>query len=584
MTMAARIAPLMLFTAMLMALTLTAQATTVQVNSMDAAGTGLKDTTSSAPIGGNPGATLGEQRRLVFEHALNLWATTLSSNVPIAVDVTFQALACSNTGAVLAATSANSLHFNFLNRPIANTAYVQAQANSLAGRDLNTSDADLEILFNSALNGSSSCLSGKTWYYGLDGQPPSNKIDLLAVILHEIGHGLGFATFVDLATGEKFSGLDDAFMHQLEDHSLNKTWSQLSDAQRVASAVSASGLHWKGAQVNTTANLTAGVNQGHVMMYAPADLNLGSSVVHFSNALAPDELMEPFYTGAKYTLGLAPAAMKDLGWNLINGAKPLLAPMANHTTYDSQPLTRTVVVNDVDTAITSVAVSASSANPSLLPTASLSLTGTGNVRQLHITPVLGNSGTTNITLTANDGSRTASVSFQLTLQLNQAPSINLLAPSGGAQSFVSSLHFSATASDAEDGNKTQAINWQSSKDGPLGQGGELDHALSDGSHQITASVTDNQNKTTQQSINITVDAQGDADNDGLSNADEIALGTNPNNPDSDSDGIPDGTDPNPTTPNPVSTPIPFLPDWAMLLLAVGVLGVVFRFTKKSADV
>ena len=35
----------------------------------------------------------------------------------------------------------------------------------------------------------------------------------------------------------------------------------------------------------------------------------------------------------------------------------------------------------------------------------------------------------------------------------------------------------------------------------------------------------------------------DPDNDGLTNEQEVALGTDPNNPDSDNDGIRDGLDP-----------------------------------------
>ena len=40
----------------------------------------------------------------------------------------------------------------------------------------------------------------------------------------------------------------------------------------------------------------------------------------------------------------------------------------------------------------------------------------------------------------------------------------------------------------------------------------------------------------------------DIDGDGLTNAQEIALGTSPTNPDTDGDGIPDGSDPNPLVP------------------------------------
>jgi len=44
-------------------------------------------------------------------------------------------------------------------------------------------------------------------------------------------------------------------------------------------------------------------------------------------------------------------------------------------------------------------------------------------------------------------------------------------------------------------------------------------------------------------------ANGDIDNDGLTNIKEFNLGTLPNNPDTDADGIPDGSDANPLTPD-----------------------------------
>lgn len=40
--------------------------------------------------------------------------------------------------------------------------------------------------------------SNTNWYYGIDGNPPSTKYDLISTVLHEIGHGLGFSRLCTL--------------------------------------------------------------------------------------------------------------------------------------------------------------------------------------------------------------------------------------------------------------------------------------------------------------------------------------------------------------------------------------------------
>ena len=56
------------------------------------------------------------------------------------------------------------------------------------------------------------------------------------------------------------------------------------------------------------------MQSGHVQMYAPSPQQPGSSVSHFDTAVAPNELMEPFYTGATQDVGLALEVFADLGW------------------------------------------------------------------------------------------------------------------------------------------------------------------------------------------------------------------------------------------------------------------------------
>src|ERR1017187_10834058 len=73
----------------------------VIVNS-DPAGTGLNDTTSVVPVGGNAGTTLGQQRLIVFQQAAAFWGGLLASTVTIRVSASFAPLDCTATTGVLA--------------------------------------------------------------------------------------------------------------------------------------------------------------------------------------------------------------------------------------------------------------------------------------------------------------------------------------------------------------------------------------------------------------------------------------------------------------------------------------------------
>ncbi|MFP2899155.1 adventurous gliding motility protein AgmC [Corallococcus sp. 4LFB] len=66
--------------------------------------------------------------------------------------------------------------------------------------------------------------------------------------------------------------------------------------------------------------------------------------------------------------------------------------------------------------------------------------------------------------------------------------------------------------------------------------------LADGTYTVTAVSTNGTTNSTTTTSTFTVDQAGtqDSDNDGLTDEEEVAQGTDPNNPDSDDDGIPDG--------------------------------------------
>ena len=289
----------------------------VTVVNLDGAGEGFNDPSApdlASTTGGNNGATLGAQRLIAFQHAADIWANRLSSPVEIRINANLNPLTCNSTSAVLGSASATTVHRDFTGAPLANTWYPQALANSRAGIDLAPGNSDIVAQFNSRIG--TTCAFPLVWYYGLDVNPPPGALDFVSVVLHELGHGLGFQSFVDLPSGAKLSGLDDAFSLKLEDHSTGKLYRQMTDVERVTASQNSGNLHWVGENVvAASGTLTAGVHPtGHVQMYAPNPQQPGSSVSHFDTAVSPNELMEPFYTGANHNVARTLELFEDLGW------------------------------------------------------------------------------------------------------------------------------------------------------------------------------------------------------------------------------------------------------------------------------
>jgi hypothetical protein len=224
-------------------------AATIVINNTNAAGIGFNDPTPADPIGGNPGTTLGAQRLFAFTYAANIWGATLTSAIPIVINASMTALACTATSATLGSAGATSNFQNFANAPFANTRYSYALANKIAGAYLGTLNAaQITANFNSNLGLNANCLPGRTWYLGLDGNHGTN-VDFVPVLIHEMGHGLGFQTFTNGSSGALSGGVPsiwDRFLFSVAD---GQPWYLLTNAQRAASAISKDGLIWTGPNV-----------------------------------------------------------------------------------------------------------------------------------------------------------------------------------------------------------------------------------------------------------------------------------------------------------------------------------------------
>ncbi len=278
----------------------------------DGPGEGFNDPTPFVPVGGNPAQTVGDARMVAFEFAANLWGSVLDSSVQIQVRGQWDPLPCNVNSGTLGAAGTLSVLRDFAGAPQAGTWYPMALANSLTGVDNDLANPDINATFNSNL-GTPGCLAASGWYYGLDGNPPPGAFDFVSILLHELGHGLGFQTFM-AQNGTKLNGFNDTYMLNLiHPPTVPPNYPAMSNAQRQACNLADPNVFWNGPNV-------VAANGGTIRVHAPNPYQPGSSISHFSTAVAPNQLMEPAYTGPNHDIGLALPLMEDIGWNLDNSA------------------------------------------------------------------------------------------------------------------------------------------------------------------------------------------------------------------------------------------------------------------------
>lgn len=259
------------------------------------------------------------EAQAAFEFAVTIWESRISS--PVTIEI-YAVWGMQGSG-VLGSAGSPDDYFDFPGALPA-TRYPSALANAIAGYDLDPDQPDISATFNSTF---------PHWYFGLDGQAPPGRYDLVTVVLHEIGHGLGIsgnARFLGSGRATIYGQRPTIFDRLLENADGGLLIDYVQGSQALGAALTSGALYFGGP------NAMAAAGGERPRIFAPPQFLDGSSTYHLDNDTYPpgnpDSLMTPIISAQEVVHDPGPITMgilADLGW--------ILATPPDRLEFTSQP-------------------------------------------------------------------------------------------------------------------------------------------------------------------------------------------------------------------------------------------------------
>ncbi len=243
----------------------------------------------------------------VFNKATEIWAQYIVTGVPIVIDVSWSNLGANVLGSAGPTTSTSSFDVS----PYPSLFYPVSLMEKMRGVDYNNGTADITAQFNSNFS---------NWYIGVDGFPSNSQIDLLSVVLHEFGHGLGFSGYLDANTSTSkayntYPNIFDKYAQDVNGVSVTNTTTYPNNSNALFQLITGGNLFI------SSANILSQNNNQKGKLYAPSTYSSGSSVYHvdhFQYTVGdPNSLMTPSIAYGETTRELGPIVrglFKEMGW------------------------------------------------------------------------------------------------------------------------------------------------------------------------------------------------------------------------------------------------------------------------------
>ena len=252
--------------------------------------------------------------KAAFQAAVNVWQTQIVSTKVIHINASWTGLG--STSGILGEAGPTSFYLgadNFM--------YPAALAEARCSCNLKHG-AEIQAEFNSEF---------PFWYTGTDGNVPTNRWDLETVVLHELGHGLGFMSSFDIVGNKGYWGYGQGSAnHPLRFDVLEYT-TKTGDTTMTSFGSGTTALRNQlidGGVYIGGDNVTAALG-GRARLYAPKPWQEGSSNSHFDERTYPagtvNALMTPVLNNGEaiHVPGAAVLAVfRDIGWTTAETPPP----------------------------------------------------------------------------------------------------------------------------------------------------------------------------------------------------------------------------------------------------------------------